>query len=107
MEFLPEVWDIIKEYAGVYHIGTEWRHVSLLRYWEIEHIFTHFDVRIPLCGCVVYQNGHQQLLHNLVNMKREVGFQKLMQSLMDSKNVVVWKGLYMLGGMMALHGIRL
>lgn len=38
-EFLDELWGIIKEYAGVYHIGTDWKKLEKI---GVETIHNHY-----------------------------------------------------------------
>ena len=90
VEFLPEVWDIIKEFAGVYHIGTEWRHVTYLRYWEIGRILQH-------CG----------VPHNdpLVRIPPKNEFNLLMKNLSLFKTKKLWQELYMYGDIRNIHAM--
>ena len=47
VEFMPEIWGIIKEFAGIYHIGTQWNIVSKLSGTKITEFYRWVGVTDP------------------------------------------------------------
>ncbi len=60
-EFLEEIWGIIKEYAGVYHIGTKWNKLEKI---GVETIHNHYkdEYRYRINNYKTYALGTKRII---------------------------------------------
>ena len=77
-EFLEEIWGIIKEYAGVYHIGTKWNKLEKI---GVETIHNHYkdEYRYRINNYKTYALGTKRIIFKDIfqNYKTKENMMKL------------------------------